>query len=86
MKNERLTAARNEENPAASERAQWLGAEAHVRYQGKHPGWREWLRPGGPAFAGLALGAAFLAGALMGSAAILFSQPRQPSKMPNAED
>ncbi len=56
---------------------QWLGAEAHVRFQEKRPGWREALLVDGPGVAGLTLAAAFVMGLLMGGGAIMLCRPRE---------
>lgn len=61
---------------------QWLGAEAHVRFQEKRPGWREALLReaflgNGPGVAGLTLAAAFVMGLLMGGGAIMLCRPRR---------
>ncbi len=56
---------------------QWLGAEAHVRFQEKRPRWREALLVDGPGVAGLTLAAAFVMGLLMGGGAIMLCRPRE---------
>lgn len=66
---------RTEPEPDSQDLAGWLGAEAHVRYQGKRPGWRRALVGKGPGIAGLTLLAAFVVGLLVGGGAMMLTRP-----------
>ncbi|WP_447975296.1 hypothetical protein [Nitrospira sp. Kam-Ns4a] len=58
---------------------EWLGAEAHVPYRERRPGWPERFRRPETGFSGLALGLAFTTGVLLGGGLALWRRARRGS-------
>lgn len=56
----------------------WLGAEAHVPYHERPIDWLGPLKNRGTGFSGLAIGLAFLSGALLGS--LLYAVVERPNR------